>query len=242
MRLQANELIEISNPPFDNRGTISPTRTRRLFCAKDQMILCSLARLWIWRYGWREQIDAPTVNCILQEVLRLSRQTKQQACCRGGAGPGGLATAMQLAHAGVKVTVLEKQNWVGGRTATFEQDGFHFDIGPTFFLYPRVLSEIFASVGRDLMQEVPMKRLDPQYRISFGAGGKLDATPTWKRWKNRSLFSLHPIADRSLATFVTTARNLIGSAACLNLRSIVRSTCYRQTCSARSQSSTMANR
>lgn len=94
-----------------------------------------------------------------------------------GAGPGGLATAMQLAHAGVRVTVLEKQGWVGGRTATFTQDGFKFDIGPTFFLYPRVLSEIFAAVGRDLMQEVPMTRLDPQYRISFGAGGRLDATP-----------------------------------------------------------------
>ena len=27
------------------------------------------------------------------------------------------------------------------------------------------------------MHEVPMTRLDPQYRISFGAGGRLDATP-----------------------------------------------------------------
>lgn len=102
---------------------------------------------------------------------------KQKHVVIVGAGPGGLATAMQLAHAGVRVTVLEKQSWVGGRTATFTQDGFKFDIGPTFFLYPRVLSEIFASVGRDLMQEVPMTRLDPQYRISFGAGGRLDATP-----------------------------------------------------------------
>ncbi len=94
-----------------------------------------------------------------------------------GAGPGGLASAMQLAKAGARVTVLEKQSWVGGRTATFEQEGFRFDIGPTFFLYPRVLQEIFQSVGLDLMSEVPMQRLDPQYRISFAAGGKIDATP-----------------------------------------------------------------
>ncbi|MEZ6136485.1 MAG: phytoene desaturase family protein [Pirellulaceae bacterium] len=94
-----------------------------------------------------------------------------------GAGPGGLAAALQLAHAGVRVIILEKQNWAGGRTATFEQDGFKFDIGPTFFLYPRVLSEIFASVGKDLKSEVPMCKLDPQYRISFGAGDHLDATP-----------------------------------------------------------------
>ncbi|HRC44967.1 MAG TPA: FAD-dependent oxidoreductase, partial [Nitrospira sp.] len=93
-----------------------------------------------------------------------------------GAGPGGLAAALQLAAAGARVTILEKQSWVGGRTATFEQQGFRFDIGPTFFLYPRVLQEIFNSVGLDLMSEVPMQRLDPQYRISFAAGGRIDAT------------------------------------------------------------------
>ncbi len=94
-----------------------------------------------------------------------------------GAGPGGLAAAMQLAQAGCDVTILERREDVGGRTSAIEIDGFRFDCGPTFFLYPRVLSEIFRSVGRDLMDEVPMKRLDPQYRLTFGGGGKLDCTP-----------------------------------------------------------------
>lgn len=94
-----------------------------------------------------------------------------------GAGPGGLAAAMQAAYAGAQVTLLEKQSQVGGRTTVVEQDGFRFDLGPTFFLYPRVLSEIFASIGRDMWKEVPMRRLDPQYRVTFGAGGKIDATP-----------------------------------------------------------------
>lgn len=93
-----------------------------------------------------------------------------------GAGPGGLAAALQLAQAGARVIVLEKQAWAGGRTATFEQQGFRFDIGPTFFLYPRVLQEIFSSVGLDLMHEIPMRRLDPQYRIRFADGQKIDAT------------------------------------------------------------------
>ncbi len=91
-----------------------------------------------------------------------------------GAGPGGLAAAMQLAYAGCDVTVLERRDHVGGRTSAIEIDGFRFDCGPTFFLYPRVLSEIFRSVGRDLMVDVPMKRLEPQYRLTFGAGGRLD--------------------------------------------------------------------
>ena len=94
-----------------------------------------------------------------------------------GAGPGGLASAMQLAKAGCDVTVLERRDRVGGRTSAIEIDGYRFDCGPTFFLYPRVLNEIFRSCGRDLMSEVPMTRLDPQYRLTFAQGGRLDCTP-----------------------------------------------------------------
>ena len=53
-----------------------------------------------------------------------------------GAGPGGLATAMLLAQAGLSVTVLERRQQVGGRTTTLTANGFRFDLGPTFFLYP----------------------------------------------------------------------------------------------------------
>lgn len=94
-----------------------------------------------------------------------------------GAGPGGLASALLLAHAGVRVTVLERQPFVGGRTSSWRQDGFTFDRGPTFFLYPRILEEIFSRIGRNLYTEIPMKRLDPQYRLQFGSGGRIDATP-----------------------------------------------------------------
>lgn len=90
-----------------------------------------------------------------------------------GAGPGGLAAAMLLGHAGLEVTVLERQPRVGGRTSALEGDGYRFDLGPTFFLYPQILEEIFATVGHDLHREVPMRRLDPQYRLVFGEGGEL---------------------------------------------------------------------
>ena len=94
-----------------------------------------------------------------------------------GAGPGGLASAILLAASGVKVKVLERLPTVGGRTSSIEADGFKFDLGPTFFLYPRVLEEIFAAAGTTLRAEVEMRRLDPQYRIIFGSGGQIDATP-----------------------------------------------------------------
>lgn len=99
-----------------------------------------------------------------------------------GAGPGGLAAAMLLAKAGCRVRVFERHKTPGGRTSSLRQDGYRFDLGPTFFLYPRILGEIFTECGYDLMREVPMKRLDPQYRLIFGEGpnqkpGQLDATP-----------------------------------------------------------------
>ncbi len=94
-----------------------------------------------------------------------------------GAGPGGLASAILLAAKGIRVTVLERLPTIGGRTSSIEAGGFTFDLGPTFFLYPKVLEEIFAVAGRRLEDEVELRRLDPQYRISFGSGGAIDATP-----------------------------------------------------------------
>ncbi|HVY70863.1 MAG TPA: phytoene desaturase family protein, partial [Verrucomicrobiae bacterium] len=94
-----------------------------------------------------------------------------------GAGPGGLASAIQLTAAGVRVKILERLPMIGGRTSSIEAGGFKFDLGPTFFLYPRVLEEIFAAAGANLRDEVELARLDPQYRIQFGAGGQLDCTP-----------------------------------------------------------------
>ena len=66
---------------------------------------------------------------------------------------------MLLAKAGVRVRVLERLAVPGGRTSTISTPaGFKFDLGPTFFLYPRVLDEIFEICGRDLRQEVAQAR------------------------------------------------------------------------------------
>ncbi len=93
-----------------------------------------------------------------------------------GAGPGGLAASILLAAAGVRVRILERLPIVGGRTSTIEAEGFKFDLGPTFFLYPRILDEILQTAGTSLQAEVEMVRLDPQYRLTFGAGGQIDCT------------------------------------------------------------------
>ena len=108
-----------------------------------------------------------------------------------GAGPGGLASAILLASAGIKVKVVERLPVIGGRTSRIEAEGYKFDLGPTFFLYPRVLEEIFKAAGTSLRDEVEMVRLDPQYRIQFGGGGKLDCTPAIERME-QSIAALAP--------------------------------------------------
>ncbi len=92
---------------------------------------------------------------------------------------------MLLAQAGAAVTVFEHHDKVGGRSATMRAPSaagtFRFDTGPTFFLYPRVLQDIFAACGRTLEDEVELIRLDPQYRLVFEAGGEIQATSDMER-------------------------------------------------------------
>jgi len=122
-----------------------------------------------------------------------------------GAGPGGLACALLLAKAGVPTTVLERQGTVGGRTSNFGGQGFTFDLGPTFFLYPRVLQEIFQAVGRDLFREVPMVRLDPQYHLVFGSGGELRCTPNVEAM-TQQIAQLDPEDAKQFGRFLTENR------------------------------------
>ena len=102
-----------------------------------------------------------------------------------GSGPGGLASAMLLAKAGVDVTLYEARNVLGGRSSTIvagsDKGRFRFDTGPTFFLYPRVLADIFTACGRRLEDEVEFIRLDPQYHLVFEAGGYIQATSDMPR-------------------------------------------------------------
>jgi phytoene desaturase len=96
-----------------------------------------------------------------------------------GAGPGGLASAVLLAAKGVKVTVYEAAPSVGGRTGRIQVGPYGFDRGPTFFLMPYVLEEIFASAGRRLSDYATLCRLDPMYRLLLGRQepGQHDAPP-----------------------------------------------------------------
>jgi phytoene desaturase len=84
-----------------------------------------------------------------------------------GAGPGGLTSAMILAHRGLDVTVFEQQDRVGGRNAPIHLGEFTFDTGPTFLMMKFILEEVFKEAGRDLTDYLDLVRLDPLYRLKI---------------------------------------------------------------------------
>ena len=132
-----------------------------------------------------------------------------------GAGPGGLATAVLLAGQGVDVTVYESQPEIGGRTGRITLGDFSFDRGPTFFLMPYVLQEIFQAVGRDLNDYVDLRRLDPMYRLLIGQQGgpdiEIDATQDIARM-SAQLGELHPDDGRAFESFVAHNRRKLNAA------------------------------
>jgi len=91
-----------------------------------------------------------------------------------GAGLGGLTAACTLAARGHRVTLFEKNPWLGGKAAVLEQDGFRFDMGPTIFTVPSVLRRVYSEAGLSLERELELIRLDPQWRCFFEDGAVLD--------------------------------------------------------------------
>jgi len=95
-----------------------------------------------------------------------------------GAGIGGMSAAIQLAKAGLRVTILEKNERLGGKLNVLETAGFKFDLGPSILTLPQVFRTLFENDGLKLEDYVPMRRVDPQWRNFFEDGTEIDL---WER-------------------------------------------------------------
>ena len=91
-----------------------------------------------------------------------------------GSGLAGLSAACTLAARGHEVEVFEKNEWLGGKAAQLQAEGFRFDMGPTILIQPSVLRRVFAEAGKKMEDYIPMMRLDPQWRCFFEDGSQID--------------------------------------------------------------------
>jgi len=84
-----------------------------------------------------------------------------------GSGFSSLSAACFLAKYGYDVTVLEKNDTLGGRARKFEVDGFMFDMGPSWYWMPDVFEKFFAAFGKKVSDYYELKRLEPSYAVVF---------------------------------------------------------------------------
>ena len=95
-------------------------------------------------------------------------ETKQKHILIVGAGPGGLSAAMTLVNRGFRVTVVEKNDHLGGRNGELKLGDFSFDLGPTFLHQKFCLDEVFAEAGKRTEDYLDLIDLNPMTRLSWG--------------------------------------------------------------------------
>ncbi|WP_276300905.1 phytoene desaturase family protein [Halorussus lipolyticus] len=123
-----------------------------------------------------------------------------------GSGFGGLSTACYLADAGADVTVVEKNEQLGGRASVLERDGFRFDMGPSWYLMPDVFERFFGHFGRSPAEYYELEHLHPHYKIFFKDGDRV--TVTADREETKATFEEYePGAGEALDAYLAEAED-----------------------------------
>ena len=84
-----------------------------------------------------------------------------------GSGFGGLAAALRLRAKNHEVTLIEKNNDLGGRARVFKKNGFIFDAGPTVITAPYLIYELFKLFNKKPEKYIDIIPLDTWYRFIF---------------------------------------------------------------------------
>ncbi|WP_183511912.1 1-hydroxycarotenoid 3,4-desaturase CrtD [Methylobacterium brachythecii] len=91
-----------------------------------------------------------------------------------GAGVAGLVAALKLAHAGLKVTLLERAAAPGGKMRALPVGGRSIEAGPTVFTMRWVFDEIFRECGTALDDHVALRPASLLARHAWSADERLD--------------------------------------------------------------------
>ena len=118
-----------------------------------------------------------------------------------GGGFGGLSSAALLAQDGWNVTVLEKNEQIGGRARYWEKDGYTFDMGPSWYLMPEVFERYFSLFGKKRASYYDLATIDPYYKVFFEESDPVELTPRFA--ENQDLFeSFEPGGGAALKAYM----------------------------------------
>lgn len=121
-----------------------------------------------------------------------------------GAGIAGLSGASYLAKVGYDVTILEKNDSIGGRARQFEAAGFLFDMGPSWYWMPDVFEKFYNDFGKTTSDFYTLKRLDPSYKVVWKNGEGIDIPADMQGIEN--LFErFEPGSSKKLQQFLKEA-------------------------------------
>ena len=85
-----------------------------------------------------------------------------------GSGFSGLSAACYLAKEGHEVHVYEKNSTTGGRARQLKtENGYVFDMGPSWYWMPDVFDRFFADFGHQVADFYSLKLLEPSFDIVF---------------------------------------------------------------------------
>ncbi|MEL6302509.1 MAG: 1-hydroxycarotenoid 3,4-desaturase CrtD [Pseudomonadota bacterium] len=91
-----------------------------------------------------------------------------------GGGISGLTAAFDLAHRGVRVTLLEQHAAPGGKMRQIEIGEHKIDSGPTVFTMRWIFEDLFREAGLDLEDHLKLHASDLLARHAWPDGSRLD--------------------------------------------------------------------
>lgn len=122
-----------------------------------------------------------------------------------GSGIAGMSSAALLAKNGYDVTVIEKNDKPGGRINYFEENGYRFEMGPSWYWMPEVFDDFYQLFGYKTSDFYKLKRLDPSYKVVFSKNEDIDIPAVENQLYN--LFeSIEPGSGSRLNKFLNHAQ------------------------------------
>lgn len=99
-----------------------------------------------------------------------------------GAGIAGIASAIRLSQKGYTVSVIEANNYPGGKLTALQLGEYRFDAGPSLFTLPYLVDELFQLSGKNPRDYFTYRQLDTLCHYFYEDGTTLHAYADQKKF------------------------------------------------------------